>query len=568
MRKNLAAVTATVVAGSTLLALGTCDRTDPSATLPGRQNYSLTVIPKGAVWKYSNSPNAPESQWPTTAYDDTRWQTGAAPLGHQDPVTTDVGAPNRVVYFRRSFQVADPRPLTGAMLTLRVDDGAVAYLNGREVARVAVPSEAIESGESASGIENWDATPTFRYAVPASALKAGQNVLAIEVHQASGEMRGSTDVTMDASLSVKTATSKAATLAVPQAPGIPTPNTDSSSTTTPDTTMTTRPDHPWTLYWADEFNSSAVDPASWRVHDDAFGDGDPASLHCLTPANVRLARGSLLLTARKQVVSCPGGKTRDYTSGMIDGRGAGRYFPLYGRYEIRARLPHGQGLWPGLWLRHRDGASTAEVDIAEIFHSRMPGQVLQSLHFPKTAGTNVTQKVSDLEPPVPGRGQWHTYAVDIEPETPGSDDAVRFTFRVDGAVTLTYVNTDAASWTGGDQSATWDIAANLFVGGTWVGDPDRDLGYLPANGGLCSLTLTAPELGAPANCPTDGIWFANWNDAVMQIDYVRVYVPSGSGSSQTSGASAATSTSALAGAATGTGSLGVAKPRSSAGAFS
>ena len=154
---------------------------------------------------------------------------------------------------------------------------------------------------------------------------------------------------------------------------------------------------------------------------------------------------------------------------------------------------------------------------------RDSGKAMSTLHFPTTLGYNVAKKAVWYETPLQGRGGWHTFSVDIAPVTPGDDSKVTFTFQVDGVTSLQYTNTNASAWTSVDKNAAWDIALQLYVGGSWTGHPDQKLGWLPANGGICSLTAKAPTNGDPSTCPTTGLWLAPWKDSTFEIDYVRVY---------------------------------------------
>lgn len=274
--------------------------------------------------------------------------------------------------------------------------------------------------------------------------------------------------------------------------------------------------------YKEEFSTSSVDSTRWGVYHNNYGSGNN-ELECNTPNNVGVASGLLTITGKKQTYACPQGGTKNYTSAFLGSRDAStpRYYPLYSRFEMKARVPHGQGLWPAFWLRHKAGASAAEVDILEIFHNQLPGKVTSTLHFPNSIGSNVAKKSTAFETAVQGTGSWHTYAVEIVPAAAG---AVKFTFFVDGTQTLTYTNTNASSWTTGYESGAWDIALNLALGGNWVGNPDSQLGYLPYTG-KCSLNNTVPSGGNPTNCPTTGIWLANMaqRDAVYQVDYVHVW---------------------------------------------
>lgn len=281
------------------------------------------------------------------------------------------------------------------------------------------------------------------------------------------------------------------------------------------------------LHWSDEFNGSSVDSARWKIYHSNYGEGPG----CNTPRNVAVDGGSLKITVRKETMICPGGKTTTYSGGFLGSREVDRYYPLYGKYEMRARLPHGQGLWPSFWLRRIGGASHAEVDIFELFHSSGPGRVTQSLHFPKSIGKGAMKSSTFIEEVNrAGIGGWHTYAVTISPVKPGDNSKVRFQFFVDGRMTKEYVNDRASAWTDVDHQRGWDIAISMNGGGDWVGLPDKHLGYLTARGGLCAKNFQRPPGGNPDACPTtdiarpgDRIFLANFAESSYIVDWVRVF---------------------------------------------
>ncbi len=269
----------------------------------------------------------------------------------------------------------------------------------------------------------------------------------------------------------------------------------------------------WRLVGGDEFNGPSLDTSKWSAYHNTYGEGNN-ELACLTPNNVTDADGALHISAKKQELACPNKPVDQYTSGFVGSREAGKLYPRYARFEMRARLPHAQGLWPAFWLRHVNGASTAEVDIMEYFHSQVPGKTTQTLHLDGVS--NVSKKTSAFEAPTADPG-WHTWTVDILPDPAG----VRFTFSVDGSAVHTYVDAKHA-WTSADPAKTWDIAVNLAVGGRWTGGPDDTLGYLR------DLNRCAQGGTAPSGCRANGIRRVDWNNlasSTYDIDYVRVYVP-------------------------------------------
>jgi beta-glucanase (GH16 family) len=303
-------------------------------------------------------------------------------------------------------------------------------------------------------------------------------------------------------------------------PATPTTTRPASTTTPPKTTTTIKlpssqssttvpasPAPSGSLTFADEFNGSTLDTSVWEPYYNSYGDGNN-ELQCETPNNVAVSGGTLKITARRETINCPGGGVRNFTAGFLGTRETGHYFPRYGRFEMRAKLPHGQGLWPAFWLRHRNGAGTAEVDIMEYFHASVPGQSTGTLHL--DGRKNLIKKSTPFETPTTSPG-WHTWAVDILPDPSG----VKFSFMVDSKVYLTYVDTQHY-WSSADANATWDIAVNMSVGGDWVGNPDDALGYL---GGLnrCAQGGTPPN-----GCTSTGILRTSF-PSTYEVDYVRVY---------------------------------------------
>lgn len=270
--------------------------------------------------------------------------------------------------------------------------------------------------------------------------------------------------------------------------------------------------------------AGSIDSSRWKAYHNTYGDGNN-ELACLTPNNVSVANGYATITSKKENIACPSAPVDEYSSGFLGSREAGKYYPLYGRYEARVRFNHAQGMWPAFWLRHRNGSGVAEVDVLEVFHNQVPGKITQTLHFPTTVGRNIWKKTTAVEavPPAGSTGGWHTYAVEISPVagTDGSTD-IKFEFLIDNTSTGAYVHTAPEGWNTADPNASWDIAVNQAVGGNWVGHPEKQLGYLPYPN-KCSLTYSTPTAG-PESCPTTGIQYAKF-PARYDIDHVRVYSP-------------------------------------------
>jgi len=151
----------------------------------------IEIIPKHAEWRYLVGRN-PRGEWTKREYDDTDWEVGEAGFGYADnddrTVLVDMQGNYSVVYIRREFDLrefeveADQIAEIGLMINF--DDAFVAYLNGKEVARVGMKG----AGKDAKEIKQHDATGRYSY-YPLKdfekVLKDGKNVMAIEGHNAS-----------------------------------------------------------------------------------------------------------------------------------------------------------------------------------------------------------------------------------------------------------------------------------------------------------------------------------------------------------------------------------------------
>ena len=92
-------------------------------------------------------------------------------------------------YFRRTFSFADDLARTTLKLDLAVDDGAVLYLNGKELYRHNMAGGAVGYSALAAAAVG-DAPLLNGITVPVTDLVNGTNVLAVEVHQATANDAG------------------------------------------------------------------------------------------------------------------------------------------------------------------------------------------------------------------------------------------------------------------------------------------------------------------------------------------------------------------------------------------
>ena len=145
------------------------------------------LVGAGTAWSALYPAAAPAAGWTSTAFDDSAWQTGQAPLGFGDAsIATTLTAPAPkplTAYFRKRFTV--DASITGAVtITTRADDGLVVYVDGVEVGRSNMPGGAVTNGTYASSAISTKtalANPVT-FTVPADRFTAGTHVIAAEVH--------------------------------------------------------------------------------------------------------------------------------------------------------------------------------------------------------------------------------------------------------------------------------------------------------------------------------------------------------------------------------------------------
>lgn len=120
-----------------------------------------------------------------------------------------------------------------------------------------------------------------------------------------------------------------------------------------------------TLAWSDEFDGATLNQANW-THETGNGQNGWGNneLQFYRPQNTTIQDGHLIITAKKEAF---GG--REYTSSRIITKGKQQF--RYGRVDIRASLPKGQGIWPALWMlgSNFDAVSwpaCGEIDIMEM----------------------------------------------------------------------------------------------------------------------------------------------------------------------------------------------------------
>ena len=166
------------------------------------------LVRSNATWRFfrgTREASTPDTTaWRAVTFADNAWPTGRAPFSYGEPGIADgtrlEGMQNShsTVFLRRAFVLPAGGEIANLELTAVCDDGFVAWLNGREIARHNAPSGAARF-DSVAGANAAEPVAFVSFVVPTpeQVLIAGTNVLAVQVFNVS---LGSSDLVFDAAL--------------------------------------------------------------------------------------------------------------------------------------------------------------------------------------------------------------------------------------------------------------------------------------------------------------------------------------------------------------------------------
>ncbi len=211
------------------------------------------------------------------------------------------------------------------------------------------------------------------------------------------------------------------------------------------------------LVWNDEFDGNALNNQYWSYETGAGGWGNN-ELQYYRQENTIVSDDVLTIEARKENY-----QNSSYTSSRLVTRGKKSF--KYGRIDIRALLPEGQGIWPALWMLGDNITNVGwpqcgETDIMEMIGGSGREKTIHgTLHWDNNGHVQYGQSYS-LSTGI-FADEYHVFTIIW--------DATRIKWYVND-VKYNEVDITPAHMT--EFQASSFFIFNLAVGGVWPGNPD------------------------------------------------------------------------------------------------
>lgn len=229
----------------------------------------------------------------------------------------------------------------------------------------------------------------------------------------------------------------------------------------------------YNLKWSDEFDGTALNKADWNVETHGAGwVNSELQEYVDSDQNISVKDGNLVITPIKTVKE---DGTATYTSGRINTQNKHNF--TYGLFEVRAKVPAGQGYLPAFWMMAADEnvygqwPRCGEIDIMEIMGQKTD-KLYGTIHYgnphSESQGTYVLTEDNFAD-------NYHTFSCEWEPG--------KIRWYVDGM--LYHEESDWYTATVGQGTVTYPapfdqpfyMILNLAVGGSWVGNPDASTDF-------------------------------------------------------------------------------------------
>ena len=168
----------------------------------------------------------------------------------------------------------------------------------------------------------------------------------------------------------------------------------------------------WQLVWSDEFNGSQINDRKWTLESNCDDDtNDDKQCFTENAENVFIEDGVLNIVA----LPAEDGTDKPYTSARLNTQNKGDF--KYGRFEVRAQMPSGQGAWPSISMMptnsiYGEWPNSGEIEIVEMDTVSVPSHHIQgTLHYANGDISSSGKAYAMTNGASPADG-FHNYAVE------------------------------------------------------------------------------------------------------------------------------------------------------------
>lgn len=225
----------------------------------------------------------------------------------------------------------------------------------------------------------------------------------------------------------------------------------------PDSELAEKTKSGWELTWNDEFNTKKINENYWTLQtgEDIWGNNE-LQYYTNRSDNCIIKDGMLIIKGLKEKYG-----NSNYTSARIATKNKVNF--LYGKLEIKAKFPKGNGLFPAIWLlpcedSYNDRRKNGEIDLAEMLGNN-PKVIYGVAHYSFNNKKKSYKKYSDgITDYSEG---FHVYSIEWDSQKIDwlIDDKVYFTFNFNNSFDETY----------DPFNKRFYLIINLAIGGDWPG---------------------------------------------------------------------------------------------------
>jgi beta-glucanase (GH16 family) len=223
----------------------------------------------------------------------------------------------------------------------------------------------------------------------------------------------------------------------------------------------------WTLRWNDEFNEAQINSNNWNYE---LGDGtdyglpigwgnNEKQIYTQSSENSSIVDDEgasvLAITARED-------NSGGFTSAKLTTQNL--FSMRFGRIELKAKMPKGQGLLPAIWMLgdnkdQIDWPGCGEIDIVEVVGND-PSKLYSTVHYTNDENNYGESQRDYVLSSGDFSDSYHIFTLDWTPES--------LTFSLDGQEISTILIEDDMK----EFLRSSYLILNVAVGGNWPGEPD------------------------------------------------------------------------------------------------